>query len=119
LHATEIKCPRCFAPADATRAISTCRFCGTTIALQVPQQGGAPLPSFAVQPGGGGLSVFLEDAGPNKISVIKAIREGTGLGLKEAKDLVEQAPCVVAECSDLLRAHEFRKKLAAAGARVR
>jgi ribosomal protein L7/L12 len=117
MHATEIKCPRCFAPVDPSRgAISTCRFCGTTIAInaQPPAQ-----PIVAHEHVGGSLVVFLEDAGNNKISVIKAVREGTGLGLKEAKDLVERAPCIIAQCPDPIRAENFRKKLAAAGARVR
>ena len=118
MHATEIKCPRCFAPVDPGRVagtIATCRFCGTTIALNATLQPVVAQEHVA----GNSLIVFLEHAGSNKISVIKAVREGTGLGLKEAKDLVEQAPCVIAQCPDPVKADKFRKKLQAAGARVR
>jgi large subunit ribosomal protein L7/L12 len=61
----------------------------------------------------------LEDAGQNKIMVIKVIREHTGAGLKEAKDLCDGAPCVVAEWNDPARLQRFREALARAGARVR
>jgi large subunit ribosomal protein L7/L12 len=60
----------------------------------------------------------LAAAGPNKIQVIKAIREITGLGLKEAKDLVEAAPKNVKEAVTKADAEDMKKKLAEAGATV-
>jgi large subunit ribosomal protein L7/L12 len=64
------------------------------------------------------FNVELTAAGANKIAVIKAIREITGLGLKEAKDLVEAAPKVVKEQVSKADAEEMKKKLTEAGATV-
>lgn len=64
------------------------------------------------------FNVVLKDAGANKISVIKVVREATGLGLKEAKDLVEAAPKTVKEGVNKEEAEELKKKLVAAGATV-
>lgn len=64
------------------------------------------------------FDVVLAAAGANKIQVIKAIREITGLGLKEAKDLVEAAPKTVKEGVSKADAEEMKKKLAEAGATV-
>jgi large subunit ribosomal protein L7/L12 len=64
------------------------------------------------------FDVVLGAAGGNKIAVIKAIREITGLGLKEAKDLVESAPKVVKEQVSKADAEEMKKKLVEAGATV-
>lgn len=64
------------------------------------------------------FDVVLANAGANKIQVIKAIREITGLGLKEAKDLVEAAPKVVKEQVSKADAEEMKKKLVEAGATV-
>ena len=64
------------------------------------------------------FNVELSSAGANKIAVIKAIREITGLGLKEAKDLVEAAPKVVKEQVSKADAEEMKKKLTEAGATV-
>lgn len=64
------------------------------------------------------FNVELSAAGANKIAVIKAIREITGLGLKEAKDLVEAAPKVVKEQVSKADAEEMKKKLTEAGATV-
>ena len=58
------------------------------------------------------------DVGSNKIAVIKAVREITGLGLKEAKDLVEGAPKAVKEGAAKAEAEDLKKKLEAAGAKV-
>ncbi len=60
----------------------------------------------------------LKDAGANKINVIKVVREITGLGLKEAKDLVEGAPKAIKEGVSKDEAEEIRKKLTDAGAKV-
>ena len=64
------------------------------------------------------FDVVLAAAGANKIQVIKAIREITGLGLKEAKDLVEAAPKTVKEAVSKADAEEMKKKLTEAGATV-
>lgn len=64
------------------------------------------------------FNVELSSAGANKIAVIKAIREITGLGLKEAKDLVEAAPKVVKEQVSKADAEDMKKKLTEAGATV-
>jgi large subunit ribosomal protein L7/L12 len=64
------------------------------------------------------FSVVLADAGPNKINVIKEVRAITGLGLKEAKDLVEGAPKEVKGGVPKAEADELRKKLEGAGAKV-
>jgi large subunit ribosomal protein L7/L12 len=64
------------------------------------------------------FSVVLLAAGPNKINVIKAVREVTSLGLKEAKDLVDSAPKPVKEGVNKEEAETIRKKFADAGASV-
>jgi large subunit ribosomal protein L7/L12 len=64
------------------------------------------------------FSVILAKVGDNKINVIKAVREITSLGLKEAKDLVEGAPKPVKEGIDKAQADEVKKKLEEAGATV-
>jgi large subunit ribosomal protein L7/L12 len=81
----------------------------------------------AVAAGGGGaapaaeqteFTVILADAGANKIGVIKAVREVTNLGLKEAKDLVDGAPKTVKEGVNKADAETIKKKLTEAGAKV-
>ena len=64
------------------------------------------------------FDVILADAGDKKINVIKEVRGITGLGLKEAKDLVEGAPKPVKEGASKDEAEEIKKKLEAAGAKV-
>ncbi len=64
------------------------------------------------------FDVVLLEAGPNKISVIKEVRAMTGLGLKEAKDLVEAAPKAVKEAVSKADAEEVLKKLEATGAKA-
>ena len=64
------------------------------------------------------FDVVLEAAGSEKIKVIKAVRELTGLGLKDAKDLVDGAPKTVKEAIDKESADEAKKKLEDAGAKV-
>ena len=64
------------------------------------------------------FTVILKEAGANKIGVIKEVRAITGLGLKEAKDLVEGAPKPVKENAPKAEAEEIKKKLEAAGAKV-
>ena len=64
------------------------------------------------------FDVELTEAGPNKVKVIKVVREITGLGLKEAKDLVDNAPKTVKEAAAKEEAEEIKKKLEAEGAKV-
>ena len=90
----------------------------------------AAAPVMAVAAGGGGaapaaaaaekteFNVVLESAGDKKINVIKVVRELTGLGLKEAKDLVEGAPKEVKADVPKSQAEEWKKKLEAEGAKV-
>ena len=62
--------------------------------------------------------VVLREVGPNKVKVIKVVREATGLGLKEAKDLVDGAPKIVKEQADKATADDIKAKLEAEGAKV-
>jgi large subunit ribosomal protein L7/L12 len=89
----------------------------------------AAAPVAVVAAGGGGaaaapveekteFNVVLADAGANKINVIKEVRAITGLGLKEAKDLVEGAPKNVKEGVSKAEAEDLKKKLEGAGAKV-
>ena len=88
----------------------------------------APVAVAAAPAGGGGaaapaveqteFTVTLMEAGANKIGVIKAVREVTNLGLKEAKDLVDGAPKAVKEGVSKADAESIKKKLADAGAKV-
>jgi len=64
------------------------------------------------------FTVELTEAGANKINVIKVVREVTGLGLKEAKDLVDGAPKAIKESAPKAEAEELKKKLEEAGAKV-
>jgi len=90
----------------------------------------AAIPMAAVAGAGGGAAaaaaeeqtefeVILESAGANKINVIKAVREVTSLGLKEAKDLVEGAPQKVKEGVSKAEAETIKKKFEEAGATVK
>lgn len=64
------------------------------------------------------FDVVLAEVGSNKIAVIKVVREVTGLGLKEAKDLVEGAPKAIKEGVAKEEAEELKKKIEASGAKV-
>ena len=64
------------------------------------------------------FDVILAEAGANKVSVIKAVREITGLGLKEAKDMVDGAPKTVKEAVSEAEADDIAKQLTEAGAKV-
>ena len=64
------------------------------------------------------FDVVLVDAGSSKINVIKAVREITGLGLKEAKEKVDSAPQTIKEAAPEAEANEIKEKLEAAGAKV-
>ena len=89
----------------------------------------AAAPVAAAAAGGGGAAaapveektefdVILKEAGPNKINVIKVVREITSLGLKEAKDLVDGAPKAVKEAASKEEADQIKAKLVEAGATV-
>ncbi len=64
------------------------------------------------------FDVELTEVGPNKVKVIKVVREETGLGLKEAKDVVDGAPKIVKEAADKATAEAIKAKLEAEGAKV-
>ena len=64
------------------------------------------------------FDVELTEVGPNKVKVIKVVREATGLGLKEAKDLVDNAPKTLKEGASMAEAEEIKTKLEAEGAKV-
>jgi large subunit ribosomal protein L7/L12 len=94
------------------------KFGVSAAAMSAPAAGGG---------GGGGaaaaeeqteFNVMLLEAGANKVSVIKAVREITGLGLKEAKDLVDGAPKAVKEGASKADAESAKKKLEEAGAKA-
>jgi large subunit ribosomal protein L7/L12 len=79
---------------------------------------GAAAPAAAVVEEQTEFTVMLKEIGPNKINVIKVVRELTALGLKEAKDLVEAAPKAVKENVAKADAQGMKEKLEAAGATV-
>lgn len=80
-----------------------------------PAAGGAAAPAAEEK---SEFDVVLADVGSNKIAVIKAVREITGLGLKGSQDLVEGAPKAVKEGAAKAEAEDLKKKLEAAGAKV-
>jgi large subunit ribosomal protein L7/L12 len=101
---------------DLVKAIEE-KFGVSAAAMAAPSAGG----------GGGGaaaaeekteFNVVLAEAGANKVSVIKAVREITGLGLKEAKDMVDGAPKAIKEGVSKEEAEAAQKKLEEAGAKV-
>ena len=85
------------------------------VAVAAPAGGGAAAPAAEEQTE---FNVVLAEVGPNKVNVIKAVRELTGLGLKEAKDLVDGAPKPVKEGVNKADAEAAKKKLEEAGAKV-
>lgn len=85
--------------------------------VAVAAAGGGAAPAAAVEEKTE-FDVVLADAGANKINVIKVVREITGLGLKEAKDLVEGAPKNIKEGISKADAADLKKKLEDAGAKV-
>ena len=86
---------------------------GVTAAAPVAVVGGAEAAA-----GPSEVDVILTNAGAKKIGVIKVVREATGLGLKEAKDLVDGAPKIVKEQADKATADDIKAKLEAEGAKV-
>ena len=82
---------------------------GVVVAAAGPAEAAEEKDSFDVE---------LTEVGPNKVKVIKVVREATGLGLKEAKDVVDGAPKVVKEGASKAEAEELKTKLEAEGAKV-
>lgn len=85
------------------------------VAVAGPAAGGAAAPAAEEKTE---FDVILKEVGSNKIGVIKVVREVTGLGLKEAKDLVEGAPKAIKEGVAKEEAEELKKKIEASGAKV-
>ena len=86
--------------------------------MAAPAGGGAPAAGAAAAEEKTDFNVVLASGGDKKIQVIKVVRELTGLGLKEAKDLVEGAPKTVKESVPKAQAEDWKKKLVEAGATV-
>ncbi|MBD8049788.1 50S ribosomal protein L7/L12 [Limnohabitans radicicola] len=101
---------------DLVKAIEE-KFGVSAAAMAAPAAGGAAAGGAAAEEKTD-FNVVLTDAGANKVSVIKAVREITGLGLKEAKDLVDGAPKVVKEALPKADAEAAKKKLEEAGAKA-
>jgi large subunit ribosomal protein L7/L12 len=101
---------------DLVKAIEE-KFGVSAAAMAAPAAGGGAAGGAAAEEKTD-FNVVLTDAGANKVSVIKAVREITGLGLKEAKDMVDGAPKVVKEAAPKADAEAAKKKLEEAGAKV-
>ena len=101
---------------DLVKAIEE-KFGVSAAAMAAPAAGGGGAAAAAVEEKTE-FNVMLMEAGANKVSAIKAVREITGLGLKEAKDLVEAAPKAVKEGLAKADAEAAKKKLEDAGAKV-
>ena len=102
---------------DLVKAIEE-KFGVSAAAMAAPAAGGAAGGAAAAAEEKTEFDVVLAEAGANKVSVIKAVREITGLGLKEAKDLVDGAPKPVKEGIAKADAEAAKKKLEEAGAKV-
>ncbi|WP_423597434.1 50S ribosomal protein L7/L12 [Roseateles sp. MS654] len=102
---------------DLVKAIEE-KFGVSAASMAAPAAGGAAGAGAAAAEEKTEFTVVLTDAGANKVSVIKAVREITGLGLKEAKDLVDGAPKPVKEGIAKADAEAAKKKLEEAGAKV-
>ncbi|MDP9901909.1 50S ribosomal protein L7/L12 [Variovorax ginsengisoli] len=100
---------------DLVKAIEE-KFGVSAAAMSAPAAGGGAAAPAAEEKTE--FNVMLMEAGANKVSAIKAVREITGLGLKEAKDLVEAAPKAVKEGLSKADAEAAKKKLEDAGAKV-
>ena len=91
---------------------------GVSAAAGVVVAAGAAGGEAAVEEEKDEFDVELTEIGPNKVKVIKVVREVTGLGLKEAKDLVDNAPKIVKEAATKVEAEELKAKLEGEGAKV-
>ena len=83
------------------------------VAVAAPSDGGAAAADEAPE-----FDVVLAEVGGNKIQVIKAVREATGLGLKEAKEIVDGAPSTIKEAMPTADAEALKAKLEEAGAKI-
>lgn len=92
------------------------KFGVSAAAVAVAASAGGAAPAAAAEQSE--FNVVLTSAGESKVNVIKAVRELTGLGLKEAKDLVDGAPSTVKEGASKAEAEDAKKKLEEAGAAV-
>ena len=102
---------------DLVKAIEE-KFGVSAAAMAAPAAGGAAGGGAAAAEEKTDFNLVLADAGANKVGVIKAVREITGLGLKDAKDLVDGAPKVVKEGMPKADAEAAKKKLEEAGAKA-
>src|SRR3954465_2401873 len=102
---------------DLVKAIEE-KFGVSAASMAAPAAGGAAGGAAAAVEEKTEFNVVLLEAGAQKVSVIKAVREITGLGLKEAKDLVDGAPKAVKEGQNKTNADAAKKKLEEAGAKV-
>jgi len=102
---------------DLVKAIEE-KFGVSAASMAAPAAGGAAAGGAAAAEEKTEFTVVLAEAGANKVGVIKAVREITGLGLKEAKDLVDGAPKPVKEAISKADAEAAKKKLEEAGAKV-
>ena len=93
------------------------KFGVSAAAMSAPAAGGAAAGGAAAEEKTE-FDLVLSDVGANKVSVIKAVREITGLGLKEAKDLVDGAPKAIKEAMPKAEAEAAKKKLEEAGAKA-
>ena len=84
------------------------------VAVAAPAEGGAA----AAEEAKTDFDVVLVSAGQQKIQVVKAVKEATGLGLKESKELVDSAPATIKEAVPAAEAEELKAKIEAAGATV-
>ena len=100
--------------ADLVKAIEE-EFGVSAAAVAAPAAGGA---AGAAAEEKSSFNVILKDAGANKIQVIKVVRDATGLGLKEAKDLVDGAPKAVKEGASKEEAEDLKAKFEEAGATI-
>ena len=100
---------------DLVKAIEE-KFGVSAAAMSAPAAGGGAAAPAAEEKTE--FNVMLMEAGPNKVSAIKAVREITGLGLKEAKDLVEAAPKAVKEGVNKEEADKIKTTLEKVGAKV-
>ena len=100
---------------DLVKAIEE-KFGVSAAAMAAPAAGGGAVAAVVEEKTE--FNLMLTEVGANKVSVIKAVREITGLGLKEAKDLVDGAPKPVKEGANKADAEAAKKKLEEAGAKV-
>ncbi|MBT9130814.1 MAG: 50S ribosomal protein L7 [candidate division WS2 bacterium] len=91
---------------------------GVSAAMPMMMAGAAPAAQAAPQEEQTEFDVILKEIGDQKVQVIKAVREVTTLGLKEAKDLIESAPTPIKEKTNKKEAEEIKAKLESVGAKV-